>query len=151
MCRAYATEQIARQKADFQRLGVLGDWDHPYTTMAYAQRGRRDPHARQAPGEGLSLPRAEAGQLVLRLPAARSPKPKSNTRTAGHRDRRRLSRSTTPIAAKLARAFGLRALPDGPVAAVIWTTTPWTIPANQALNVHPDFDYALVADADAGC
>ena len=36
LCRAYATEQIALQKADFQRLGVLGDWDHPYTTMDYA-------------------------------------------------------------------------------------------------------------------
>src|ERR1700682_6559148 len=35
LCRAYATEQIALQKADFQRLGVLGDWDHPYTTMGY--------------------------------------------------------------------------------------------------------------------
>ena len=39
------------------------------------------------------------------------------------------------------------ALPQGPILAVIWTTTPWTIPANQALNVHPDFRYALVADA----
>ena len=44
--RAYATEQIARQKVDFQRLGVLGDWEHPYTTMAYANEARRDPHAR---------------------------------------------------------------------------------------------------------
>ena len=47
--------------------------------------------------------------------------------------------------AKLAEAFGLPALPPGPVLAVIWTTTPWTIPANQALNVHPEFRYALVA------
>src|SRR5207245_6266807 len=45
---------------------------------------------------------------------------------------------------KLAAAFGVSALPEGPVYAVIWTTTPWTIPANQALNVHPDFTYALV-------
>ena len=48
LCRAYATEQIERQKEDFKRLGVLGDWDHPYTTMDFAQRGRRDPRARQA-------------------------------------------------------------------------------------------------------
>ena len=46
---------------------------------------------------------------------------------------------------KLAAAFALDALPAGPVLAVIWTTTPWTLPANQALNVHPDFVYALVA------
>ena len=38
LCRAYATEQIERQKQDFRRLGVLGDWDHPYQTMAYATR-----------------------------------------------------------------------------------------------------------------
>src|SRR5207247_1298284 len=46
--------------------------------------------------------------------------------------------------AKLARVFGLDAVPDGRIEAVIWTTTPWTIPANQALNVHPDLRYALV-------
>ena len=47
--------------------------------------------------------------------------------------------------AKLARAFGLAAAPSGPIHAVIWTTTPWTIPSNQALNAHPEFTYALVA------
>src|SRR5262249_19339628 len=46
--------------------------------------------------------------------------------------------------AKLAEAFGLQALPEGPVQAVVRTTTPWTIPANQALNVHPELVYALV-------
>src|SRR5690606_746863 len=45
---------------------------------------------------------------------------------------------------RLAHAFGLDALPGGPVFAVIWTTTPWTIPANQALNVHPEVVYELV-------
>ena len=58
LCRAYAAEQIERQKKDFQRLGVLGDWDDPYLTMAYQQRGRRDPRARQAPAKRLRLPRA---------------------------------------------------------------------------------------------
>ena len=46
--------------------------------------------------------------------------------------------------AKLAAAFGLPEAPAGDILAVIWTTTPWTIPANQALNAHPDFSYALV-------
>src|SRR5437016_8812251 len=50
---------------------------------------------------------------------------------------------------KLARAFAFDELPKGPVYAVIWTTTPWTIPANQALNVHPDLSYALV-DTERG-
>ena len=47
LCRAYAAEQIERQKKDFIRLGVLGDWDNPYLTMDFAQRGRRDPRARR--------------------------------------------------------------------------------------------------------
>ena len=51
--------------------------------------------------------------------------------------------------AALARAFGLEQLPDGPARAVIWTTTPWTIPANQALAVHPDLVYSLV-ETDRG-
>jgi isoleucyl-tRNA synthetase len=50
--------------------------------------------------------------------------------------------------ARLAKAFGLAALPDKPGFAVIWTTTPWTLPANQALNVHPEFDYALIETDD---
>ena len=58
------------------------------------------------------------------------------------RDRRRLRGRRARIA--LAQAFGLPALPTEPASAVIWTTTPWTIPANQALNFHPEFDYALV-------
>src|SRR5471032_597405 len=45
---------------------------------------------------------------------------------------------------RLARAFALEHLPNGPVYAVIWTTTPWTIPSNQALNVHPEFYYSLI-------
>jgi isoleucyl-tRNA synthetase len=51
--------------------------------------------------------------------------------------------------ARVAAAFGLAALPPKPVAAVIWTTTPWTIPANQALNIHPEFSYDLV-DTERG-
>jgi isoleucyl-tRNA synthetase len=50
---------------------------------------------------------------------------------------------------KLKRAFKLDDLPDGPIYAVIWTTTPWTLPANQALNVHPDYEYLLI-DTDRG-
>jgi isoleucyl-tRNA synthetase len=51
---------------------------------------------------------------------------------------------------KLAKAFGLRALPLGSCYAVIWTTTPWTLPANQALNLHPELDYDLVQIEDEG-
>ncbi len=63
--RAFATEQIAQQMADFKRLGVLGDWDHPYKTMNYAQRGQRDPRAQEGHGARLRLPWPQARVLVL--------------------------------------------------------------------------------------
>ena len=144
LARAYATEQIARQKADFQRLGVLGDWDHPYTTMAFRNEADEIRTLGQAPREGLRLPRPEAGELVLRLRQALA------EAEVEYEDRDDIAIDVAfPLddadRGKLAAAFGLRALPAGPALAVIWTTTPWTIPANQALNVHPEFTYALVA------
>src|SRR5258707_1791567 len=145
LCRAYATEQIALQKADFQRLGVLGDWDHPYATMDYANE------ANEIRTLGALL---EKGYLYRGL------KPVNwcfdchsalAEAEVEYEDRQDIAIDvafplTDPIEGlKLARAFGLDVAPDGPMAAVIWTTTPWTIPANQALNVHPDVEYALVA------
>ena len=142
--RAYANEQILRQKADFQRLGVLGDWEHPYTTMAYKSEA----------DEIRTL-----GKILERGFIYRGLKPVNWCFDCGsalaeaeveYEDREDIAVDVAfPIAEadrpKLARAFGLAAAPPGPMEAVIWTTTPWTIPANQALNVNPEFTYALVA------
>ena len=141
LCRAYATEQIARQKEDFQRLGVLGDWDNPYTTMAYKNEA----------DEIRTLGRLlEAGYLYRGL------KPVNWCFDCGsalaeaeveYEDRTDPAIDVGfPFAEveKIARAFALNRLEDKPGFAVIWTTTPWTIPANQALNVHPDYVYNLV-------
>ena len=145
LCRAYATEQIALQKADFQRLGVLGDWDHHYATMGY----------RNEADEIRTL-----GRLLEKGYLYRGLKPVNwcfdchsalAEAEVEYEDRDDVAIDVAfPLAdpaerVKLARAFGLDAPPDAPIAAVIWTTTPWTIPANQALNVHPDVEYALVA------
>jgi isoleucyl-tRNA synthetase len=141
--RAYATAQIERQKKDFIRLGVLGEWDNPYLTMA---------------------PRNEAdelralGRILRKGYVYRGLKPVNWCFDCGsalaeaeveYADRVDPSIDVGfPFAAedlpKLAQAFGLPALPLERGYAVIWTTTPWTIPANQALNLHPDFDYSLV-------
>ncbi len=143
LCRAYATEQIAIQKADFQRLGVLGDWDHPYTTMAYANEANEI---------------RELGKLLQKGFLYRGLKPVNwcfDCQSAlaeaevEYEDRQDIAIDVAfaldeSERGALARAFGLDALPDAHAAAVIWTTTPWTIPANQALNVHPEFSYALV-------
>jgi isoleucyl-tRNA synthetase len=145
LCRAYATEQIALQKADFQRLGVLGDWDHHYATMGY----------RNEADEIRTL-----GRLLEKGYLYRGLKPVNwcfdchsalAEAEVEYEDRDDVAIDvafplTDPAErARLAQAFGLDSPPDGPIAAVIWTTTPWTIPANQALNVHPDVEYGLVA------
>jgi isoleucyl-tRNA synthetase len=143
LCRAYATEQIGRQKAEFQRLGVIGDWEHPYTTMAY--RNEADEIR-------------ELGKLLEKGYLYRGLKPVNwcfDCQSAlaeaevEYEDRQDVAVDVgfaldDRDREKLAAAFKLQALPSGPVYAVIWTTTPWTLPANQALNVHPEFQYSLV-------
>ncbi|MEN3354586.1 MAG: isoleucyl-tRNA synthetase, partial [Betaproteobacteria bacterium] len=145
LCRAYAAEQVERQKRDFQRLGVLGDWEHPYLTMAY----------RNEADEIRAL-----GLLLKHGYVYRGLKPVNWCFDCGsalaeaeveYEDRNDIAVDVGfPFAQpeRVAAAFGLGRLPDKPGYAVIWTTTPWTLPANQALNVHPDFEYALVETED---
>jgi isoleucyl-tRNA synthetase len=146
LARAYATEQIARQKADFQRLGVLGDWDHAYTTMAY----------RNEADEIRTL-----GKLLEKGYIYRGLKPVNWCFDCGsalaEAEVEYIDRTDFAIdvgfpfaeGSMVAGAFGLPKLPMEKGWIVIWTTTPWTIPANQALNVHPDFVYDLV-ETDRG-
>ncbi|MDI5890444.1 isoleucine--tRNA ligase [Halomonas rhizosphaerae] len=140
LCREYAAEQIQGQLSDFVRLGVIGDWDNPYRSMDYANEA----------GEIRALAdMVEAGYVFKGL------KPVNWCFDCGsalaeaeveYQDKKSDAIDVAfPVedADRLAAAFGLAELPK-PAAIVIWTTTPWTIPANQALNVHPAFTYALV-------
>ena len=143
LCRAFAAEQVERQKKDFIRLGVLGDWDDPYLTMAYRNeadeiRALGEIHRRGFLFKGLkpvnwcfdcgsALAEAEVEDQDKESPAIDVAFPLDESERG-----------------RVAHAFGLPALPDGPCYAVIWTTTPWTIPGNQALNLHPEFTYELV-------
>ncbi|MBX3661789.1 MAG: isoleucine--tRNA ligase, partial [Burkholderiales bacterium] len=141
LCRAYAAEQVERQKKDFQRLGVLGDWDNPYLTMAF----------RNEADEIRAL-----GKLLERGYVYRGLKPVNWCFDCGsalaeaeveYEDRKDPAVDVGfPFAEpeKIAKAFGLKSLPDKPGFVVIWTTTPWTLPANQALNAHPEYTYNLV-------
>jgi isoleucyl-tRNA synthetase len=140
LSRAYAEEQIRQQMADFKRLGVLGDWGRPYRTMDFANEA----------GEIRVLKR-----LIERGFVYRGSKPVYWCFDCGsslaefeieYADRTSPTIDVAFEAAepeRLAAAFGLAKL-DKPAYAVIWTTTPWTIPANQALNLNPHLDYALV-------
>ena len=143
--RAYATEQIALQMADFKRLGVLADWEQPYRTMDRANEA----------GEIRALKR-----MVERGFVYRGQKPVYWCFDCGsslaefeieYADKTSPTVDVAFLAADpaaLAAAFGLPALQKDAFA-VIWTTTPWTLPANQALNLNPDLEYALV-DTERG-
>ena len=143
--RAYATEQIAQQMVDFKRLGVLADWAHPYRTMDFGNEA----------GEIRTLKRVmERGYVYRGL------KPVYWCFDCGsslaefeieYADKTSQSLDVAFLCAepdRLAGAFGLPPLKKDAFA-VIWTTTAWTIPANQALNLNPALEYSLV-DTERG-
>ncbi|MBV8679694.1 MAG: isoleucine--tRNA ligase [Aquitalea sp.] len=142
LCREYAKEQIARQKKDFIRLGVLGDWDNPYLTMDFKTEadivrtlGKISENGYLFKGEkpvhwciecGSALAEAEVEYEDKNSPAI----------DVGFRV---LDKD------KLAAAFGLTVAEVEGAMAVIWTTTPWTLPANQAVAVSAELSYQLIA------
>ena len=140
LCREYAGAQIETQLVDFVRLGIIGDWGHPYRSMDYANEA----------GEIRALAdMVEAGYVFKGLKPVNwcfdcgSALAEAEVEYADKKSDAIDVAFPVADADKLAAAFGLSELAK-PAAVVIWTTTPWTIPANQALNVHPDFTYALV-------
>ncbi|WP_300661311.1 isoleucine--tRNA ligase [Hydrogenophaga sp.] len=146
--RAFATEQIGQQREDFKRLGVLGDWERPYRTMDPANEAGEIRAFKRVIERGFVYRGLkpvywcfDCGSSLAEFEIEYADK-KSETLDVAFE---------TDDAAKLAAAFGVGAMPAGKTAfAVIWTTTAWTIPANQALNAHPEFTYALV-DTPMGC
>jgi isoleucyl-tRNA synthetase len=140
LCREYAASQVEKQKVDFIRLGVLGDWDNPYLTMDYRfeadiirELGKIQRNGHLYLGAkpvhwcvdcGSALAEAEVEYEDKASPAIDVAFPVSD-------------------GADLAHRLGVPGI-DDQAYAVIWTTTPWTLPANQAVAVHPDFIYDLV-------
>ena len=139
--RAYANEQIELQKKDFIRLGVLGEWDNPYKTMNFSNE------ADELRALGTIL---EKGFVYRGLKPVNwcfdcgSALAEAEVEYQDKRDPAIDVGFAFAEPARIATAFGLSQLPTEKGYIVIWTTTPWTIPSNQALNVHPEFNYALV-------
>jgi isoleucyl-tRNA synthetase len=143
--RAYATEQIDLQRADFKRLGVLGDWDHPYRTMDFSNEADEIRAFKRVVERGFVYRGLkpvywcfDCGSSLAEFEIEYADK-KSQTLDVAF---------LCAEPAKLAAAFGLETLAKDAFA-VIWTTTAWTIPANQALNLNPELTYALV-DTERG-
>ena len=138
--RAFATEQIAGQMADFKRLGVLGQWDKPYRTMDFVTEANELRALKHVVERGFVYRGLkptywcfDCNSSLAEFEIEYADK-KSHTLDVGF---------LCAEPAKLATAFGLTALSKDAFA-VIWTTTAWTIPANQALNLNPALTYALV-------
>ncbi len=143
LCRAFATEQIERQKKDFIRLGILGEWDNPYLTMAFKTEADEIRSLGKILEKGYLYQGLKPVNWCLDCASALAEaeveyedknSPAIDVAFAVHPNHME----------KLARAFGLPHL-DTPAHAVIWTTTPWTLPANEAVSAHPAFDYDLIA------
>lgn len=139
-CRKYAAEQVNGQREDFIRLGVLGDWQNPYLTMDFSteanivrslskviesghlHKGVKPVH--WCTDCGSALAEAEVEYEDKTSPAI---------------DVAFVAADSKAVAAK----FGVSDY-SHPVSMVIWTTTPWTLPANRALSLSPELDYSLV-------
>ncbi|KZC20892.1 isoleucine--tRNA ligase, partial [Rhodanobacter denitrificans] len=145
-CREYATEQVDAQRADFKRLGVLGDWDHPYRSMdfrfeadmlralarivsnGHVVRGAKPVYWCFDCASALAEAEIEYGDKVS--PAVDV-----------------AYDAVDPNA--LVAAFGVEA-GDAIVAIPIWTTTPWTLPESQAVSLGADLEYALIEGPSRG-
>ncbi|GAB2463119.1 isoleucine--tRNA ligase [Comamonas humi] len=143
--RAFATEQIAQQMVDFKRLGVLGDWDHPYKTMNYANEAGELRALKQVMERGFVYRGLKPVYWCFDCASSLA---EFEIEYADKQSQTLDVMFPAAEPAKLAAAFGLPQL-DKPAFIVIWTTTAWTIPANQALNVNPELEYSLV-DTERG-
>jgi len=144
-CREYAYTQIEEQKKDFIRLGVMGDWENPYLTMNF----QTEANIVRALGKI-----AKNGHLVKGFKpvywsvvggsALAEAEVEYQDKTSLSLDVRYAPQDEAALLAKFADVEG-----EGKVSVVIWTTTPWTLPASQAVSVHPEFNYVLV-EVDMG-
>ncbi|SMN12999.1 Isoleucyl-tRNA synthetase [Bathymodiolus heckerae thiotrophic gill symbiont] len=136
-CRKYADTQVAKQKTDFQRLGIFADWDNPYLTKDFQYEA--------------NIVRA-LGKMVKNNHVSKGYKPVHWCTECGSA----LAEAEVEYKDKQSDAIDVKfRLLDNtlfkvnkPVSVVIWTTTPWTLPANEAVTVHPELSYVLVDVGD---
>jgi isoleucyl-tRNA synthetase len=132
-CRKYADTQVTKQKTDFQRLGILSDWDNPYLTKDFQYEA--------------NIVRA-LGQIVENGHVTKGYKPVHWCTECGSA----LAEAEVEYKDKQSEAIDVKFTiiddslfnVDKSVSVVIWTTTPWTLPANEAVALHSELDYVLV-------
>lgn len=139
-CREYAAKQVAGQKKDFIRLGVFGEWDNPYLTMDF----KTEADIVRSLGKIV-----ENGHLVKGFKPVYWSVVGGSALAEAEVEYQDKTSFSIDVKFSVVDESQLRvALPEmigeGPVAAVIWTTTPWTLPSNQAVSVNPDLDYVVI-------
>ena len=132
-CREYADQQIENQKIDFKRLGIIGDWDNPYLTKNFKYEA--------------DIVRS-LGKIIKNGHLSRGYKPVhwctecSSALAEAEVEYKDKESDTIDVAFEVldSSIFDV----EKPVSIIIWTTTPWTLPANEAVALHPEFDYVLL-------
>jgi isoleucyl-tRNA synthetase len=142
-CRAYASEQVAKQRDDFIRLGVLGDWQQPYLTMDY----RFEADIVRALGRIIANGHLHKGSKPVHWcsdcgSALAEAEVEYEDKTSPAIDVRFAVLEEQALLTRCEHASDHPG--HGPISVVIWTTTPWTLPANQGVAVHPELEYVLV-------
>jgi isoleucyl-tRNA synthetase len=131
-CKDYALQSVERQKAQFKRLGVRGDWNNPYITL----QPKYEAQQIRVFGEMVNK-----GYIYKGLkPVYWSPSSESALAEA---EIEYQDKTSTSVYVAFQVKDGKGKLPED-ASIVIWTTTPWTLPANLGISLHPDFEYALV-------
>ncbi len=142
-CREYAARQVDGQRADFKRLGVLGDWERPYLTMDF----RFEADIVRALGKIIAKGHVQKGfKPVHWCIDCGSALAEAEVEYA---DKQSISIDVRfPVLNEEAVLTRCHSVPDGhgdgPMSVVIWTTTPWTLPANQAVALNPELEYVVV-------
>ncbi|MDP0269082.1 isoleucine--tRNA ligase [Glaesserella parasuis] len=144
-CREYAKEQVDGQKADFMRLGILGDWDNPYLTMNFDTEA----HIIRALGKVIANGHLYKGSKPVHWCLDCG----SSLAEAEVEYEDKVSPSiyvrfsaVDPVAVEA--KFNAQGKGSGQISAVIWTTTPWTLPSNRAIALNAELEYQLVQFGD---
>ena len=142
LSRTYAEKQVDKQKKDFIRLGVLGEWDNPYLTMNYKNEAEELRLLKKIYEKGYVYRGLRPVNWCFDCKSALA------EAEVEYQDKIDIAIETyfkadSSQIGKIQKIFDTNQLTSN-VAVVVWTTTPWTIPANQALNVNPDADYVLL-------
>lgn len=142
-CRAYAAKQVEGQKKDFIRLGVFGDWDKPYLTMNYDTEADIIRSLAKIVNNGhLHRGFKPVYWSVVGGSALAEAEVEYQDKTSFSIDVRYAPKNEAAVLEKFTAVEGDKG--EGAVSAVIWTTTPWTLPSSQAISAHATLEYALV-------